>query len=394
MKTFIAYVRVSTAYQGSTGVSLAEQQAAIERYAAERDLIVIDWCVETKSAAGTGRQVFGQVIERILEAPDEFGLIMHKIDRGARNLKDWATIGELVDQGVDVRLVHDGMDLRSRSGRLSADIQAVVAADYVRNLREEALKGFYGRLKQGLYPMPAPLGYRNCGRGKVKVPDENARFVAEIFTLYATGRHSLYSLCQEMRRRGLRNHCGGFVSINGMSTILRNPFYTGTIRVKRTGEEFPGIHTPIVSKQLFRKVQEQLRARGPKKRRKYAFRFSRRIRCTCGYSLVGELQKSHTYYRCHHCRGVCVREEMIDAAVIEALKMCQLGTELEFSEVIDQHLGAETESGLRRFIRAPHEVYVRSSGKFRTELSDILVEAGRCGPEYLQTTLSKPFRRP
>lgn len=50
------------------------------------------------------------------------------------------------------------VDLHSRGGRLSADIQSVVAADYVRNLREEAKKGIYGRLKQGFYPMRAPIG--------------------------------------------------------------------------------------------------------------------------------------------------------------------------------------------------------------------------------------------
>ncbi len=40
----------------------------------------------------------------------------------------------------------------------SADIQGVVAADYVRNLREETKKGLYGRLKQGIYPLGAPIG--------------------------------------------------------------------------------------------------------------------------------------------------------------------------------------------------------------------------------------------
>jgi hypothetical protein len=45
----------------------------------------------------------------------------------------------------------------------------VVAADFIRNLREETKKGFYGRLKQGLFPPPAPLGYPGCGGGKPKV---------------------------------------------------------------------------------------------------------------------------------------------------------------------------------------------------------------------------------
>lgn len=75
----------------------------------------------------------------------------HKIDRGARNLKDWANLGDLIDGGVEVHFAHESLDMNSRGGRLSADIQAVVAADFIRNLRQETRKGFYGRLKQGIY---------------------------------------------------------------------------------------------------------------------------------------------------------------------------------------------------------------------------------------------------
>src|SRR5208337_4763709 len=63
------------------------------------------------------------------------------------------------------------LDLNTRGGRLSADIQAVVAADFIRNLREETKKGFYGRLKQGLYPIAAPIGYLDRGGGQPKAPD-------------------------------------------------------------------------------------------------------------------------------------------------------------------------------------------------------------------------------
>lgn len=96
------------------------------------------------------------------------GLIMHKIDRSARNLRDWGIISELPDIGVDVHIAAEPYDFCSRGGRLTADIQAVIAADYIRNLREETIKGLNGRLKQGLYPFRAPIGYRDNSRGKPK----------------------------------------------------------------------------------------------------------------------------------------------------------------------------------------------------------------------------------
>jgi DNA invertase Pin-like site-specific DNA recombinase len=64
-----------------------------------------------------------------LKTGEVAGVIMHKIDRSARNLKDWAELGQLIDQGVEVHFSNETVDLNSRGGRLSADIQAVVAAD-------------------------------------------------------------------------------------------------------------------------------------------------------------------------------------------------------------------------------------------------------------------------
>src|SRR5690242_14383021 len=153
MQTYFAYVRVSTAKQGEKGVSLQEQKEAISRYAQRYSLEVSEWFEERETAAKRGRPVFTRML-RLLRQKKSRGVIIHKIDRSARNLKDWADLGEMIDGGVEVHFANEALDLHSRGGRLSADIQAVVAADYIRNLREETKKGFWGRLKQGLFPMP------------------------------------------------------------------------------------------------------------------------------------------------------------------------------------------------------------------------------------------------
>ncbi len=120
------------------------------------------------------------------------GVIIHKIDRSARNLRDWAMFSELPDLGIDVFVATESLDFNSRGGRLTADIQAVIAADYIRNLREETKKGLDGRLKQGLYPFRAPTGYLDNGKGKPKTVDpERAPLIREMFDLYASGQHSL-----------------------------------------------------------------------------------------------------------------------------------------------------------------------------------------------------------
>jgi len=318
MKNCFAYIRVSTAKQGEQGVSLQEQRDAIARYADRNSLKIIQWYEERETAAKRGRPIFNQMLKR-LKKGDADCIIIHKIDRSARNLRDWADLGELIDQGIDVFFVNESLDLHSRGGRLSADIQAVVAADYIRNLREETRKGFYGRLKQGLYPMPAPLGYLDQGQGKPKAPDPvRAPLVRKAFELYATGRYNLTSLAETLFELGLRNRKGNKLIRTGLSEMLNNPFYIGLIRLKRTGESFSGNHPPIIKTTLFHRVQAILRGRTVEVEKRHNFIFRRLLKCRlCRYSLVAERQKGHVYYRCQttSCPVKCFREEQVDEQI-------------------------------------------------------------------------------
>lgn len=169
MTTCFGYTRVSTVKQGD-GASLEVQREEITRYAERHGLTIYQWFEEKETAAKAGRPIFNRVIRDLLGHKAD-GLIVHKIDRSARNFRDWAKIGELADSGVAIHFATESLDFQSRGGRLTADIQAVIASDYIRNLREEALKGIRGRLKQGLYPHMAPVGYLDQGGGKAKIPD-------------------------------------------------------------------------------------------------------------------------------------------------------------------------------------------------------------------------------
>jgi DNA invertase Pin-like site-specific DNA recombinase len=337
-KRYFSYIRVSTVRQGQTGTSLVEQREAIRLYAERASLTIVKEFEEQETAAKRGRPIFAQMLKQIKDAKAD-GIIIHKIDRSARNLKDWADLGEIIDSGVEVRFVNESLDLHSRGGRLSADIQAVVAADYIRNLREETKKGFYGRIKQGLYPMPARIGYLDQGKGLPKTPDPvNAPLVAEAFELYASGLWGLNALVDEMYRRGLRNKRGKQVTRNGLATMLHNPFYMGLIRLKTTGEMFVGRHEPLITKAIFDHVQLMLSGKNVEKHHRHEFLFRKHVRCSFSDStLIGETQKGHIYYRCHAkgCAQKSLREEHIERAFTTTLK------QLQFNEVEDGYLQSE-----------------------------------------------------
>jgi DNA invertase Pin-like site-specific DNA recombinase len=348
-KKYFSYVRVSTQRQGQLGTSLIEQKAAIERYAQKFNLSINKHFEERETAAKSGRPIFLEMLKSLRRGKAS-GVIIHKIDRSARNLKDWADLGSLIDSGVEVHFASESLDLNSRGGRLSADIQAVVASDYIRNLREETIKGIYGRLKQGLYPFPAVIGYSDAGKGNPKKIDKiQAPLIQKAFELYSKGNVGLIALSDLMYEKGLRNKNGKKVTINGLATILHNPFYIGVIRIEKTGEMFAGKHKPIISKILFDQAQSVFEVKNIPKSEKHFFIFRRHIYCArCRNLYIAEKQKGEIYYRCHTrgCTKGTVRENLINSEVLEFLRLLELN-DLEYQffkqETLKQSKNSEAE---------------------------------------------------
>jgi site-specific DNA recombinase len=320
-------VRVSTAKQGE-GVSLEAQRDAIEHFASKNNITIIEWFEEKETAAKSGRPVFNAMISK-LKRHRAAGVVMHKIDRSARNFADWAKIGDLADAGIDVHFATEALDFRSRGGRLSADIQAVIAADYIRNLREETLKGLKGRLKQGIYPFAAPIGYLDNGGGKLKTPDpKRAPLVKKAFDLYATGQYPIRSLRTELIRLGLRGRTGKPPSKGMVENMLGNPFYCGVIRIIRTGDIYQGKHKPLITADRFQLVQDIKAGFHKKKLTRHNHVYRGLFRCGgCKAAMIPEKQKGHVYYRCQavDCPTNCVREEMIQMAASSVLSAVRFG---------------------------------------------------------------------
>jgi DNA invertase Pin-like site-specific DNA recombinase len=381
-KSYFSYVRVSTQRQGQFGTSLAEQKAAIERYAGRWNLNITKQYEERETAAKQGRRVFLEML-RALRNGKAAGLIVHKIDRSARNLKDWADLGSLIDKGIEVHFANESLDLNTRGGRLSADIQAVVAADYIRNLREETKKGIYGRLRQGLYPFRARVGYLDAGKGKPKEIDAiQAPLIKKAFELYATGDYGLDSLVEKMYELGLRNKNGRKISRNGLVCILKNPFYMGLIKMKTMDEIFVGIHVPIISKSLFDDVQNIFAGKRVKRKLRHFRPFRRHIICHfCAYFLIAEKQKGNIYYRCHtkDCRQNTVREDRIEAALLGVYKQLQFSDD-EFEYLLIEANRLVSEEPMR--IEAAEK-------QFALEMSGIEVRLAKLADAYMDGVFDK-----
>ena len=135
----IGYVRVSTVKQLQEGFSLEAQQEAIERYCKAHGYELIALEKESESAV-KARPVFNKVFQRVLEDEDVDGLIVAKLDRLGRSVKDLADIAAaLREKEKQLISVQDHIDTSSLNGKLLFHILSAIA-EYERELLIERTK--------------------------------------------------------------------------------------------------------------------------------------------------------------------------------------------------------------------------------------------------------------
>lgn len=379
MKPCFGYIRVSTTRQGD-GASLDAQRDAIAGFASQNGLTVIKWFEEQETAAKTGRPLFDAMLRKLRQGEAE-GLIIHRIDRSSRNYADWARLDEASRAGIKIYFAADSLDFDSRGGRLLADIQMALAADYSRNLSLEVKKGQSGRLKQGLYPFRAPIGYLNPQSATKPIDPIKGPLVQQAFELYCSGEYSITSLTTEMQRRGLTGFAGQPVVRRNIETMLRNPFYMGKILLK--GVLYDGVHEPLITARQFQRVKAIKEQRTQKKSTKHGMRYRGLVHCAaCGRVLTGENQKSHCYYRCHtkSCPTRTIREDKLTQRLVA--RLARLSLRQSESDEIEHRLSAWLAS--TETTASEQSLHLRrADAKSRQErLTDLLVDGTITKADY------------
>ncbi len=114
-------------------------------------------------------------------------------------------------------------------------------------------------------------------------------------------------------------------AVSKIQKMLKNPFYYGVFIHK--GEMYQGSHEPIISKQLFDKVQRTMQQRGkPRKAKvKLAFAFRKTFNYgECGRSITAEKKikksgRTYTYYRCTKKNVICHQKYLEEQPLVEQL---------------------------------------------------------------------------
>ncbi len=334
----VAYARVSSKEQEKEGFSIDAQKKLVGEYAADKGFKIEAEFIDVETAKQAGRANFEEMIKLLRRSPSIRVVLVEKTDRLYRNFRDYVILEEL---DIEIHLVKEGEVLSkdSRSAtKFMHGIKVLMAKNYVDNLSEEARKGMQEKAEQGIWPTVAPIGYRNVvgpnGKRIIEVDEKAAPIVAHMFGWYASGTLSVKRLAAKVSDAGLLHpRTGKHISAATLHAMLRHRIYTGEFEWR--GRRYKGKHQPIITHELFDRVQGVLDGRHSRKSKKAKkeFAFSGLMSCGhCGCAMVGEIKKKrYTYYHCSGFKGKCgepyVREEVIEERFYDLLGRTKLPPE-------------------------------------------------------------------
>ncbi|MCH8160636.1 MAG: recombinase family protein, partial [Chloroflexi bacterium] len=324
VSTAAIYVRVSTEEQGEQNLSIPFQVKTCERFIKEREWSVGDIYKDVASGKTDRREEFQRLIADAQQGGFQ-AVVIYKYSRFARNDLD-SQIHEmkLAEQGVILVSATEPVDSTTSSGwlmkrvmQLFAEYDNRVKADFVR-------AGMRQKVEQGGWPWRAPLGYLNHrgyieGRRRrtwVELDPERAPLVRRCFELAATGDFTLRQICEQMTDAGFRTREGKRLLPKKLVDMLRNEFYIGIVASPTFEVHVKGVHEPLISEDLFQRVQVALavRGRGPKRPKRRDRLFQGVIYCACGcrINITGPYSGGQSYLRCmsyvnrtlEGCRGL------------------------------------------------------------------------------------------
>ena len=185
---------------------------------------------------------------------------------------------------------------------------------------------------------PGEQGYINVDSGGKRYiqPDPIiAPLIRGLYGWYVTGNYSLLEVTKKAQAEGLTyRKTGPKLHKSIVHKILTNPIYYGDF--DWAGRRYRGNHEPIVSKELFGRVQDVLAEKGRRRTRqqKHKWTFQGLVSCGhCGCALTGEIKKGrYVYYHCTGHKGKCpehyIREEELDREFTNALRAIKIDKEV------------------------------------------------------------------
>ena len=258
----VAYVRESTEEQGK-GFSPDAQREAIRRFADENELELVDDYCDFHSGwkQADGRPEFQRLMTDAAERRFDVVLVYHT-SRFARNQSEARRYKALLRDRLGIRVVSVtqpiGDDPSDPSFFLAESIHEMFDEYYSVSLSFWTRTGLREKARQGHLVGSLPWGYVRDRDSGLAVPDPGrAELVRDLFERYATGQESDRSLAEWLNARGARTAKDRAFGKDTVREMLVNAAYCGYVCGLRSKDRsVRGLHEPLVSEELFERVQE------------------------------------------------------------------------------------------------------------------------------------------
>jgi len=232
MKSAVAYARFSSANQRDE--SITAQLRGIYDYAAKNDVNIVKvYTDEALSATTDDRPNFQLMIAELPSIRPDFVLV-HKLDRFARNKYDAAFYRREINKN-HARLIAVEQDFgEGPEAELMEGILEGFAEYFSSNLGREVKKGLTENAMQGKHcgGIP-PLGYDVDKDGKYIINEAEAAAIHLIFNMKVEGK-SHKEIQDELNRLGYKSKTGRPIGSNSLHDILRNEKYAGVFILRKT----------------------------------------------------------------------------------------------------------------------------------------------------------------
>ena len=260
MGNAVIYARTATTVQAECGYSIESQIAECKKFAVDSGYTVAKVFVdESKSVINLERPAYSEMTN-YCETHDVDAVIVWKLNRLTRNTMDYH--GE-----IRPFLEKHGIKLLSATelneDTIEAELKCYIGIDFAEYERKligkRTVLGLKSQAERGIYPHKPPVGYKNIkinNEPQIIIDPDNAQYVKMAYELCATGI-SAKEISEKLYTEGFRTRNGKKIPKSRIEFVLKNPFYVG--KFKFVGKMYDGVHTPIISKELFDMVQDVLK---------------------------------------------------------------------------------------------------------------------------------------
>jgi DNA invertase Pin-like site-specific DNA recombinase len=329
---YCLYARKSTESDERQALSIDSQVKEMIQIAERENLEIVDIRRESKSAKDSGnRPIFKELIKDITE--EKFNsIITWAPDRLSRNAGDLGSLVDLMDEKKLMSIRTFGQTFSNSPNEkfllMILCSQAKLEND---NRGINVKRGLRARCEMGLWPTCPPTGYfkekRVDHKGQCLVDPDRGHVIRQMFEKVAYEKWSGRKIYNWLRfDLNFRTALGKkHLSLGNIYRLLENTFYYGPFEYPRgSGNWYQGKHEPIITKEVFDLVQDQIKNAQLVRRENIEFAFTKVMTCgLCGsgISATEKFKKlknggynRHIYYGCtkakdKNCKSGYISEE-------------------------------------------------------------------------------------